>query len=83
MQPSEIEALPFYEIEYTIDNLTNDVKNRRDSEEEQMKNYNPSDYSKSAKKMMGNNSSNPLGKSINTPKMPKMPAPPRIPRGRF
>lgn len=83
MQPSEIEGMPFYEIEYTIENLTNDIKNRKDSEDEQMKNYNPSDYTNNAKKMMGNNGSNPLGKSINTPKMPKMPTQARIPRGRF
>jgi hypothetical protein len=80
MQPSEIEELPFYEIEYTIENLTNDVKNRKDSEEEQMNNYNTSDYMSQAKKMTGNSQSNPLGKSINIPKMPKMPGNTRIPR---
>lgn len=75
--------MPFYEIEYTIDNMTKDIKNQNDSENDQMRNQNVPDYTSNAKKMMGNSGSNSLGKSINTPKMPKMPTNTRIPRGRF
>lgn len=72
MQPSEIEALPFYEIEYTIENLTNDLKNKRDAEEEQSSAHNTSSYTNQSKNMLSGAKSN-LGKTINSPKMPKMP----------
>lgn len=74
--------MPFYEVEYTIENLTADIKNKKD-EEEQANAYNSSDHMNSAKKLVNNNGSNPLGRSINTPKMPKIPNMPRIPKGRF
>ena len=81
MQPSEIEALPFYELEYTIENLTNDLKNKRDAEEEQNQtgDYNASSYMKQANKMTSNAKSN-YGKSINIPKMPKVPNIGKMPR---
>lgn len=82
MQPSEIEELPFYEIEYTIENLTNDIKNRNEQEEEQAQKYDPGAYQSQASKMMKGQQSN-YGKSINIPKMPSMPSSPRIPSGGF
>jgi len=72
MQPSEIEALPFYEIEYTIENLTHDLKNTKEAEQAQHDGADTSSYMQQGNKMLsgaktGNNT------SINTPKMPKMP----------
>ena len=73
MQPSEIEALPFYELEYTIENLTNDLKNKQEAEERQAEGHDAGSYMKQGKNMMSGAKTN-VGKSINTPKMPKMPS---------
>jgi len=68
MQPSEIEALPFYEVEYTIENLTNDLQKKKEAEEGGAEGHDAGSYMKQGTKMMNNAKSG----SINTPKM-KMP----------
>jgi len=73
MQPSEIEALPFYEIEYTIENLTNDLKNKQDAENGGENQQSASSYMKDGQKMISSAKMSGAGRSINTPKMPRMP----------
>lgn len=65
--------MPFYEIEYTIENLTNDLKNKQDAEEAQHSNMDAGSYMNKSSKMISGAKKN-FGKSINTPKMPKMPS---------
>lgn len=73
IQPSEIENMCFYEVEYTIENLTNDLKNKQETEENQANGHDADSYLSKSKKMMSG-SKNSFGKSINTPKIPKMPS---------
>lgn len=80
MQPSEIEALPFYEIEYTFDNLSDDIKKRNEQEQTENGDMNPKSMMSQSQKSMKQQQSG-FGKSINTPKMPSMPKSPSIPRG--
>lgn len=69
MQPSQIEMLPYYELEYTVENLVEDLKKRNKESTEQ------------ENTALGNTAqSNPM-KSINTPKIPSMGKIPNIPRG--
>lgn len=66
IQPSEIEGLPYYELEYTIENLADDLKKKQKSQEDEQKQY--SSQTPSAK----NNPYSNVGKSINIPKMPSL-----------
>jgi len=69
LQPSEIEALPYYELEYTIENLIEDLKKRnKENDEQQNDTLNNSAHSDSMR-------------SINSPKIPNMGKIPSIPRG--
>ena len=74
MQPSEIENMPFYEVEYTIENLTNDLQKKQEAEQQQHEGHDAGSYMKQGTKMM-NNAKSGNAKSINTPKMPNMKMP--------
>ena len=67
MQPSEIEELPYYELEYIIETLVDILEKKKEAEEgdgEGMKEK-QSEYMSQAKGMMSKHS---------TPKMPNMPS---------
>lgn len=70
----------YYELEYTVENLTKDLKKQKDDQDEQQGDMSPKGMMSSTQKMMKSQQSS-FGKSINTPKMPKMSAP-RIPKMR-
>lgn len=63
IQPSEVENMPFYEIEYILENLADENKKRNERQEDEQVNHNMSKYTGDINKMK----SNPF-KSINTPK---------------
>lgn len=65
IQPSEIEAWPYYELEYTVENLADDLKKKQKAHDDENK-ANSSSQSSS----MNKNPYSNLGKSINIPKMP-------------
>lgn len=67
LQSSEIENWPYYELEYTVENLADDIKKRQKAQEEEEKEYS-SNYLKNNK----NNPYSNLGKTINIPKMPSL-----------
>jgi hypothetical protein len=64
LQSSEIEDWPYYELEYTVDNLKDFLEKKKKSEDDQNQEYKNS--------TAGKQKSN-IGKSINTPKMPGIP----------
>jgi hypothetical protein len=68
----------YYEIEYTIDNLTKDLKKQNEGQEEQKAEMSPGSYMSQAQKSMKSQQSG-MSKSINTPRMPKV-STPSIPR---
>jgi len=70
-QSSEIENWPYYELEYTIENLVDDLKKRNKENEDQQSQQDVSKYIGQSNQM----------KSINTPKMPSLGKTPSIPRG--
>lgn len=64
----------YYEIEYTIDNLTKDLKKQNESNDEQKQDMSASSYMGQAHKSMKSQQSG-MSKSINTPRMPKVSSP--------
>lgn len=74
MQSSEIESMPYYEVEYTLENLMIDNKKQNEEQEAQQESISQGGMMKDAKGMMKSQQSG-LSKSINTPKMPKISAP--------
>ncbi len=65
LQSSEIEDWPYYELEYTLENLKDFLEKKKKGEEEENDKYkNDSSYRKQK---------TDVGKSINTPKMPSAP----------
>ncbi len=71
-QSSEIENWPYYELEYTIENLADDLKKKQKAQEDENKAQNTQQSS-----LTGNNPYSNLGKSINIPKMPSLGSMPR------
>jgi len=69
MQPSEIEALPYYELEYTLENLKDFLEKKKDGEKEQGEQYNSNTMSRDMKRQQSD-----MGRSINTPKLPSSPS---------
>jgi hypothetical protein len=69
MQPSEIEAMPYYELEYTMQNLKDFLEKKKESEKEQQEEYKTSNMSRDMKRQQSE-----MGKSINTPKLPSSPS---------
>lgn len=65
MQPSEIEGLPYYELEYTVENLADDLKKKQKAHDDEQKSQSGSQSSSMSKNPYSN-----IGKSINIPKMP-------------
>jgi hypothetical protein len=65
LQSSEIEDWPYYELEYTLENLKDFLeKKKKHEDEENDKHKNNSSFSKQKSDM---------NRSINTPKMPSTP----------
>ena len=69
IQPSEIEAWPYYELEYTIENLRDFLEKKKKGEDEQNEKYNNSSMSREMKSQQS-----AMRSSINTPKMPSTPS---------
>jgi hypothetical protein len=65
LQPSEIEAWPYYELEYTLENLKEYLEKKKGSEDEQNEKYSKSSSSRDMKRQQSE-----MSRSINTPKMP-------------
>ena len=70
LQPSEVEAMPYYEYEYVVKNLIDILKEKQEAEEGGQS-MDKSTMMQDAKKYMpsGFNPNNP-GASMKTPKMP-------------
>lgn len=66
--------MPYYEIEYTLENLMQDSKKQQEQQEDQQQQSTGSDSMKQAKSVLSSQQAT-VNKSINTPKMPKMSAP--------
>ena len=64
--------MDYYEVEYTIENLADDLKKKQSSEREQQDEYNPNS--------MMRNTQNNYKNSINIPKMPSMPSMGKMPK---
>ena len=69
VQPSELDRLPYYELEYTVSIYNDILKERNDKEkgshDAEMDKYNMDGLTRSAGKMM---------KGAGAPKMPSMPS---------
>jgi hypothetical protein len=69
MQPSEIEQMPYYELEYTMQNLKDFLEKKKDSEKEEQEGYKSSSMSRDMKRQQSE-----MSRSINTPKLPSSPS---------
>jgi len=71
LQPSEIENLPFYELQYTIDNLVEHLKKEKDAHDDEKGSYSTDKMTSDMNRNMSS-----MGKSPGTssPSMPKMPS---------
>lgn len=71
LQPSEVEAMPYYEYEYIVQNLIDILKEKKEAEEGENSNYDKDSVMRDAKKYMPSsmNSSNPGG-NIKMPSIP-------------
>ena len=69
VQPSELDKLPYYELEYTVSIYNDILKERNDKEKDshnaEMDKYNMDDLGNSTRNLM---------KGASTPKMPSMPS---------
>jgi len=69
VQPSELDKLPYYELEYTVSIYNDILKERNDKEKNshnaEMDKYNMDDLGNSTRNLM---------KGASTPKMPSMPS---------
>ena len=74
IQPSQLDMLPYYEYEYTVEIYNDIMKERNDEESKQYAQNDPS----SMKSDMDKNY-----KSFKQPKMPKMPKMPKISAPKF
>lgn len=69
IQPSEIEAWPYYELEYTIENLKDFLEKKKKGEDEQNDKYSKTSTSNDMRRQQ-----QAMSSSINTPKMPSTPS---------
>ncbi len=69
IQPSEIEAWPYYELEYTLENLKDFLEKKKKGEDEQNEQYGKPSMNKDMKRQQSD-----MGRSINTPKIPRAPS---------
>jgi hypothetical protein len=65
--------MDYYELEYTVENLAEDLKKKQKAHEDEQKSQSGQSAS-----MSKNNPYSSLGKSINIPKMPSLGSMPRL-----
>lgn len=83
MQPSEVERMPYWEWEMSLEECQSIVEEEKKQHEEQEKGHRISDYQSQARRMMGGYGYGtparmPRMPSMPTPKMPSIPGSPKI-----